>query len=67
MPNIYIASDPSKKLINAAKSIDTRPVYKIFNLEKKIKIKQKFDIIILKGVLHHLRYPQNALKNFKNI
>lgn len=68
MPNIYIASDPSKKLINVAKSIDSRPLYKIFDLEKKLKIKgKKFDIIILKGVLHHLKYPQNALKKVSKI
>lgn len=67
MPNIYVASDPSKKLINVAKKIDSRPFYKIFDLEKKIKIKSKFDIIILKGVLHHLKYPQNGLKKVSKI
>ena len=67
MPNIYVASDPSKKLINVAKKIDSRPFYKIFDLEKKLKIKGKFDIIILKGVLHHLKYPQNALKKVSKI
>lgn len=67
MPNIYVASDPSKKLINVAKKIDSRPFYKIFDLEKKLKIKGKFDIIILKGVLHHLKYPQNSLKKVSKI
>ena len=67
MPNIYVASDPSKKLINVAKKIDSRPFYKIFDLEKKLKIKGKFDIIILKGVLHHLKCPQNALKKVSKI
>ena len=66
MPNKYIASDTSKKIINAAKKNENRPIYKIFDLEKKIKLKNKYDIIILKGVLHHTKKPEIIIKKIKN-
>ena len=40
MPKSYIATDTSKKIINAAKTNDNRPIYKIIDLEKKLSIKK---------------------------
>ena len=67
MPKKYIASDTSNKIIKMAKINDRRPLYKIYNLEKKIKLKDKFDIIVLKGVLHHTRKPEVVLTRIKNL
>ena len=67
MPKKYIASDTSKKIIKMAKVNDNRPIYKIYNVEKKIKIKEKFDIIVLKGVLHHTKKPEIVLSQMKGI
>jgi 2-polyprenyl-3-methyl-5-hydroxy-6-metoxy-1,4-benzoquinol methylase len=63
MPNKYIATDASKNLIFLAKKIDVRPTYKVLDLEK-IKFsnnQKKFDVIILKGVLHHVEFPEKVL------
>lgn len=64
MPNIYVACDVSQKLINVAKRVDSRPDYKVLDLEKKIasKHKNKFNVVILKGVLHHVKFPALVLK-----
>ena len=67
MPKSYIATDTSKKIINAAKTNDNRPIYKIIDLEKKIIDKKKYDIIVLKGVLHHTKKPEIILHKLKNI
>jgi 2-polyprenyl-3-methyl-5-hydroxy-6-metoxy-1,4-benzoquinol methylase len=67
MPKQYIATDTSKKIINNAKLNDKRPIYKVCNLEKKISINKKFDIIVLKGVLHHVKYPELVLSRLKKI
>jgi len=48
-PKKYVATDTSKKLIKIAKQNDSRPIYKIFDLEKNF-LKEKFDVIVLKGV-----------------
>lgn len=67
MPRHYIATDTSKKIVNLAKTNDNRPTYKVINLEKKIKLKKKFDVIVLKGVLHHTKKPEKILLNLKKI
>lgn len=63
-PKKYLATDTSEKLIKVANKNDSRPIYKIFDLEKNI-IKKKFDIIVLKGVLHHTEKPENVLIKLK--
>ena len=67
MPKKYIASDTSKKIIKMAKVNDDRPIYKIYNVEKKIKIKDKFDIIVLKGILHHTKKPEIVLSQMRGL
>ena len=67
MPKSYIATDTSKKILNAAKKNDNRPIYKIIDLEKKIVGKKKYDIIVLKGVLHHTKNPEKILLKLKDI
>ena len=65
MPKYYLATDTSQKVLKAAKLNDVRPIYKFINLERKIKLKTKFDIIILKGVIHHIKKPEIMLKKIK--
>lgn len=65
MPKKYVATDLSNKIIKIAKKNDKRLIYKKFDLEKKFILKEKFDIIILKGVLHHTKYPDRVLINLK--
>ena len=67
MPKTYIATDTSKKIINNAKINDNRLIYRIYDLEKNINIKKKFDFVVLKGVLHHTKYPEKVLKKLKKI
>ena len=67
MPKSYIATDTSKKIIREAKKNDNRPTYKVIDLEKKIIDKKKYDVIVLKGVLHHTKDPENILKKLKSI
>ena len=67
MPKNYIASDTSKKIIKVAKLYDNRPTYKVINLEKKIISRKKYDLIVLKGVLHHTKRPEKVLVKLKNI
>lgn len=67
MPRNYIATDTSKEIIKFAKINDDRPIYKIYNLEKKIKIRKKFDVIVLKGVLHHTKKPEIILSHLKKL
>lgn len=69
MPKHYVATDTSKELILTAKKVDPRPIYKIINLEKKLNItnKKKFDVVILKHVLHHVQYPEIVLKKVNRI
>jgi len=61
----YTASDVSLKIIKEAKENDNRPNYIICDLEQKIKLNKKFDIIVLKGVLHHTKKPRNILLKLK--
>ena len=65
MPKKYVATDVSNKIIKIAKKNDKRLTYKKFDLEKKFIFKEKFDIIILKGVLHHIKYPEKILINLR--
>jgi 2-polyprenyl-3-methyl-5-hydroxy-6-metoxy-1,4-benzoquinol methylase len=67
MPKYYLATDTSKKVLKAAKLNDNRPTYKFIDLEKEIKLKTKFDVIVLKGVIHHIKKPEIILKKIKII
>ena len=67
MPKKYIASDTSKKILKIAKINDDRLVYKLIDLEKKIKQSIKYDVIVLKGVLHHTKNPEDILIKLKRI
>ncbi len=67
MPKKYIASDTSKKILKIAKINDDRLVYKLIDLEKKIKQPIKYDVIVLKGVLHHTKNPEDILIKLKRI
>ena len=67
MPREYVASDTSNKILKVAKMNDNRPTYKVIDLEKNITISKKYDLIILKGVLHHLKKPEKVLAKLKNI
>jgi 2-polyprenyl-3-methyl-5-hydroxy-6-metoxy-1,4-benzoquinol methylase len=67
MPKNYFATDVSKRIIEIAKKNDDKPIYKVINLEKKINLNKKFDIIILKGVLHHTKNPEKILIKLKKI
>ena len=67
MPREYVASDTSNKILKVAKMNDNRPIYKVIDLEKNITISKKYDLIILKGVLHHLKKPEKVLAKLKNI
>lgn len=67
MPRKYVASDTSNKILKVAKMNDNRPTYKVIDLEKNITISKKYDLIILKGVLHHLKKPEKVLVKLKNI
>ena len=67
MPKTYIATDTSKRIVKNARINDNRPIYKVCDLEKKINIKKKFDIIVLKGVLHHTKNPEKILSKLKKI
>lgn len=65
----YLATDVSKDIINSAKKNDNRLSYKIIDLNniKKYNFKKKYDLIILKGVLHHLGNPKKTLGILKKI
>ena len=67
MPKKYVASDTSKKILKVAKLNDNRPTYKVIDLEKKIILNKKYDLIVLKGVLHHTKNPEKILIKLKDI
>ena len=56
--------EPSKNLV---KQLKKNPFFKINNLFlNNLKIKKKFDIIILDNVLEHIEDPNEGLKKIKN-
>ena len=62
----FTASDCSNQIIELAKKIEKKNYYKKIDLEKKIKLDTSFDVIILKGVIHHIKYPEKLFKQLKN-
>ena len=67
MPRDYIATDLTKKLLDAAKKVDNRPKYKIQSAVKPTLPKNSFDLIIMRGVLHHLYNPTQSLKKISKL
>jgi 2-polyprenyl-3-methyl-5-hydroxy-6-metoxy-1,4-benzoquinol methylase len=65
----YLATDISKDIIKKAKKIDNRLTYKIIDLDniQKYYFKKKYDLVIFKGVLHHLQNPKKTLNFLKKI
>lgn len=62
----FTASDCSNQIIELAKKIEKKNFYKRIDLEKKIKLDACFDVIILKGVIHHIKHPEKLFKQLKN-
>ncbi len=65
MPNRYLATDTEFELIDAARKIDSRPDFKVTSALNTSLKESSFDLIILRGVLHHLPDPRAALESFK--
>jgi ubiquinone/menaquinone biosynthesis C-methylase UbiE len=65
MPEKYLATDVSKKLLEASRRIDKRPVYLVKSAMAVSLPDRSFDVIIMRGVLHHLSDPAAALKALK--
>lgn len=65
MPKYYAAIDTVPEIIEAAKTFEKRPDYYIGSVENIPFDDFFFDIIILIGVLHHLKSPVNGLLELK--
>ncbi len=65
----YLATDVSEDIIKKTRTIDNRPTYKIIDLNniQKYYFKKKYDLVILKGVLHHIKNPRKILSLIKKI
>ncbi len=69
-PNLIVGIDPAKEAILIAqkrinKNYRGRIKFKvgnIYEIDKHFKSEQ-FDLVVIRGVLHHLYYPANAIKN----
>jgi SAM-dependent methyltransferase len=67
MPRRYIATDVSNELIEAAYRVDQRPIYQVESASTASFAPNSFDLIIMRGVLHHLPDPAAALKDLKGL
>lgn len=69
MPSEYQATDFDKNLIEIAKKQDQRIKTSIINLHNlnEVDAQTKFDLIFLKGVLHHIKDFKNVLQFCKKI
>ena len=69
MPSEYQATDFDKNLIEIAKKQDQRIKTSIINLHNlnEVDAQTKFDLIFLKGVLHHIKDFENVLQFCKKI
>jgi len=67
MPKKYVATDVSKKLIDAAREVDKRPEYLVKSTMDASVPANFFDVIIMRGVLHHLSDPATALRRIKRL
>jgi 2-polyprenyl-3-methyl-5-hydroxy-6-metoxy-1,4-benzoquinol methylase len=57
------ASDISEYAVNKAKKLSKGINFLVFDVQKGIPLKQKFDLIIAFEVVEHLRFPQKAITN----
>jgi len=60
------ASDISKYAIKHARKLNPDIPFYIIDIQDKIQIKKKFDLIISIEVVEHLEYPEKALRNMYN-
>lgn len=67
MPKTYVATDTIPELIEAARKVDSRPSYYVESGLKPSFNDESFDLIIMRGVLHHLPNPTQALITFRNL
>src|SRR3989344_5718077 len=58
-----IATDVSQYIVKKAKKINPQIDFQVLNIEKPIKIKDKFDVVFAFEVLEHLEDPKKALRN----
>ena len=68
----FLGLDFSKKSIQFAQKLAKKNQvvnieFHVANLLKKINSKQKFDVILSMGVLHHLSNPDKGLKNILSV
>jgi 2-polyprenyl-3-methyl-5-hydroxy-6-metoxy-1,4-benzoquinol methylase len=57
------ASDISEYAVNRAQKLTPKAKFLSFDIQKKIPLKEKFDIIISFEVVEHLEYPEKGIKN----
>lgn len=57
------ASDISKYAVDRASKLSPNVRFFIFDIQKEIPLKEKFDIIIAFEVVEHLNNPKSAIKN----
>ncbi len=65
MPATYLATDVSSDLVEAARHNDPRPAYQVETAEALTIESGSFDLIIMRGVLHHLADPAGALRGLR--
>ena len=68
----FLGLDFSKKSIQFAQKLAKKNQvvnieFHVANLLKKINSKQKFDVVLSMGVLHHLSNPDKGLKNILSV
>lgn len=57
------ASDISKYAIDRASKLSPNVKFFVFDIQKKVALREKFDIIIAFEVVEHLNSPKDAIKN----
>lgn len=60
------ASDISEYAVNKAQKLSPKVKFSVFDVQKSIPIKRKFDIVIAFEVVEHLRNPERAIRNMYN-
>ena len=63
--NVY-ASDISKYAVERAKKLSPKVMFCVFDVQKPIPLRKKFDIILSFEVVEHLEKPELAIKNMYN-
>lgn len=61
MPARYLATDSERDLIAVARKLDPRPEFRVVSALTPESVGQTFDVLIMRGVLHHLPDPARAL------